>query len=189
MTSGGNSSPARIRQLRRGALLASAFGLVAAYVLFQLTRGEVSWAELAKVDPKMLALALSLVVFTWVVDGLRMKVLVQALGGRLSLGRAVRVAILGTFVSNVTPFDSGGEPFQAYLLSSPDFTPGQASAVVAVKTVLNVFARVSLAHRPVALLWQWPDGAWRLLPPWLTRRAGILVSLGVFAFVLLHHPA
>ena len=87
MTSGGNSSPARIRQLRRGALLASAFGLVPAYVLFQLTRGEVSWAELAKVDPKMLALALSLVVFTWVVDGLRMKVLVQALGGRLSLGR------------------------------------------------------------------------------------------------------
>ena len=186
MTSGGNSSPARIRQLRCGALLASAFGLVAAYVLFQLTRGEVSWAELAKVDPKMLALALSLVVFTWVVDGLRMKVLVQALGGRLSLGRAVRVAILGTFVSNVTPFDSGGEPFQAYLLSSPDFTPGQASAVVAVKTVLNVFARVSLGlTASVALLWQWPDGAWRLSPALAVAcGAGILVSLGVFAFVL-----
>jgi uncharacterized protein (TIRG00374 family) len=109
-----------------------------------LTGGKDAWPSLSRLNPVIVSISICLVVLNWLFDALRMKVLVHALGGRLSLLGGMRISVLGAFVSNVTPFDSGGEPLQAYLLSDKGITVGQSSAVIAVKTILNAFARLCL---------------------------------------------
>lgn len=134
----------RPAQLARGATLAVALSLLGLFLLLRLTGGRAAWPSLARLNPALVALSIGLVVVNWLFDALRMVVLVHALGGRLRLLSAMRISVLGAFVANVTPFDSGGEPLQAYLLTDKGITVGQSSAVIAVKTILNAFARLCL---------------------------------------------
>ena len=92
----------------------------------------------------MLGVACGLVVITWLLDSLRMRALIRSLGGDLSVLGGMRISIMGAFVSSVTPFDSGGEPVQAYLLTEIGLNAGQSSAVIAVKTLCNALARFTL---------------------------------------------
>lgn len=134
----------RPSQLARGATIAIGLSLLGLFLLLRLTGGREAWPSLSRLSPAMLALSVGLVVLNWLLDAVRMMVLVHALGGHLSLFSGMRISVLGAFVSNVTPFDSGGEPLQAYLLSDKGITVGQSSAVIAVKTILNAFARLCL---------------------------------------------
>lgn len=134
----------RPAQLVRGAALAVALSLLGLFLLLRLTGGRQAWPILARLNPTLVALSIALVIANWLFDALRMVVLVHALGGRLRLLSAMRISVLGAFVANVTPFDSGGEPLQAYLLADKGITVGQSTAVIAVKTILNAFARLCL---------------------------------------------
>ena len=179
-----NSAARRSAQIRRGALLAVVFSLLASVVLLKLNGGQNALRQLARVDLGILAVGLALVILTWIMDGLRMKILVQALGGRLGIVRATRISVMGAFVSNVTPFDSGGEPFQVYLLSSPDFSTGQATAVVAVKTIINALARVILGMMAGTVL-LFSGGTWSLSNPLkVAVISGICMYVGIFGIFL-----
>lgn len=188
MGRGGNSgnrrAVGRTSQVRRGALLAVLFSLIASLVLIKLNGGENTLRQLAEIDLAVLAAGLALVVLTWIIDGFRMKVLVQALGGRLGIVRATRISVLGAFISNVTPFDSGGEPFQVYLLTSPDFSTGQATAVVAVKTIINALARVILGMMAGAIL-LFSGSTWSLSSPLrVAVISGISIYVSIFGVFL-----
>lgn len=176
-----NQGTRRSNQLRRGALAAVAFSLIGMVALFRFSGGRNAWRELAKIDVRVLLIACGLVLLTWVIDAVRMKVLVSSLGGHLSLARGIRISILGAFVSNVTPFDSGGEPFQIYLLTSSDLTAGQSSAVVAVKTILNALARVTLGLAAVVMLLT-TSSQWSLPTPVnIAMATGILIYVAIFS--------
>jgi len=182
--SSGDAGVRRPSHIRRGAVLAVAISLLASLVLLKLNGGQNALRQLAKVDWRMFALGLALVMLTWVLDGVRMKVLVQALGGRLDIVKATRVSVLGAFVASVTPFDSGGEPFQVYLLTAPDFPMGQATAVVAVKTIINALARVMLGMMAAAMLLL-SNSSWSLSGPLrVAIVTGISIYVGIFGAFL-----
>ncbi|MEA4884981.1 MAG: flippase-like domain-containing protein [Clostridia bacterium] len=141
---GGDGASKRPNQLKRGAAAAVGFSMLALFILMRLAGGREAWPSFARVNPIMLGICLGLMVLNWVFDSMRMVILVRSLGGRLSIWSGMRISILGAFVSNVTPFDSGGEPVQAYLLMDKGITVGQSSAVIAVKTIMNAFARMML---------------------------------------------
>lgn len=137
----GRKQPA---QLLKGAAAAVLLSLVGLFVLLRVTGGREAWPSLARLNPAFVGIGLALVVVSWLCDAMRMRVLVHALGGHLPLLAGLRISVLGAFVANVTPFDTGGEPVQAYLLTDNGITVGQSSAVIAVKTLLNAFARLCL---------------------------------------------
>ncbi|NMB46238.1 MAG: flippase-like domain-containing protein [Firmicutes bacterium] len=172
-------------QLRRSALLGVAFSILGLYVVLQITGGHHSWAELARLDPAMLSIACGLVVLTWLIDSLRMKFLIRSLGGDLSIPHGMRISILGAFVSNVTPFDSGGEPMQAYLLTEKGLTAGQSTAIIATKTICNAFARFTLGL--AASIWLFCFADFWSIPKamYVILAFGIILYFVVFALSLI----
>jgi uncharacterized protein (TIRG00374 family) len=178
---GGAGRPA---QLKRGAFVAIGFSLLGLYTLVKISGGHRAWRDLARIDPVMLGIALCLVVLTWLLDSLRMRALARSLGGDLGIMEGMRISVLGAFVSNVTPFDTGGEPLQAYLLTSKGLTAGQSTAVVAVKAIMNAFARVSLGFAASAALlfsrteWSLPMGMNVALA------VGVTMYVAIFLFSL-----
>jgi Uncharacterised protein family (UPF0104). len=96
-----------------GAVLVSALAI---FLIMRLTGGREGWSSLFRVDRVSLATAGLLVVVGWILEAARIETLVRALGGKLGFTSALRIALAGAFVACVTPFDTGGEPLQVYLL-------------------------------------------------------------------------
>lgn len=87
-------------------------------------------ASLRSAEPAWLALALGLLVLSWVADALRYLVLGRGLGYRLNLPVLVGVIMMGNFMTLSTPFLAGGVPAVVYVLHREGLAPGQASAIV-----------------------------------------------------------
>ncbi|HPZ12827.1 MAG TPA: lysylphosphatidylglycerol synthase transmembrane domain-containing protein [Bacillota bacterium] len=177
-------------QLRRSALIGVVFSVLGLYVVLQFTGGRTSWKEFAQIDPAMLAIACGLVIVTWLFDSLRMRALIRSLGGDLDILTGMRISIMGAFVSNVTPFDSGGEPMQAYLLTAKGLNAGQSTAVIAVKTICNALARFTLGI--AASIWLFGFADFWSIPKamYVLLAIGIILYFVVFAFslYLIFHP-
>ncbi|MEW5866385.1 MAG: flippase-like domain-containing protein [Bacillota bacterium] len=136
--------PRSTKSLVRGAAGAVLFSTFVIFILMRLTgRGE-GWASLFKVNRACLAIAGGLVVAGWVLEAVRIETLTRAIGGRLGFWSALRITLAGAFAACVTPFDTGGEPLQVYLLHRLGFGAGESTAVIAVKTIISSLARLFL---------------------------------------------
>ncbi|MFW6281998.1 MAG: lysylphosphatidylglycerol synthase transmembrane domain-containing protein [bacterium] len=75
---------------------------------------------------------------SWVVAGLRIKFLVDSIGHKISLKKCMLIFLEARFVSHVTPFATGGGPFQIYFLKKVGLDTAEASTVVLIQFVLRV---------------------------------------------------
>ncbi len=75
-------------RLVRGLIIALILGTVALLVVFKISGVNVTWSDLMRIDPIVVAVALALVAATWVFDSLRMSALVRAMGENLGFGAA-----------------------------------------------------------------------------------------------------
>lgn len=162
--------------MARGALVGIVFGVLGLYVVLRLTESHVSWMELAKIEPIILITACGLMLLVRLIDSLRMSLLTRSLGGNLSVLNGIRISILGTFVSNTTPFSSGGGPMQVYLLTDSGLSPGQSTAVLATRTLCNTFARFTLGL--VVSIWLFCFAE----PLQLPRVMHVILKMGVIIY-------
>lgn len=133
------------RSTIRGVATALLLSLIALLIILRLTKGHEFLPDLFRIKPYALAWATGLVALGWVLDAVRLMVLVLALGGRLGFWRAMKICLIGAFVSGVTPFDTGGEPLQIYLLHLEGMSPGTSTAIITLKSLLSSFARLCLS--------------------------------------------
>lgn len=186
---GGDSGKMDAR-LVRGLIIALILGTVALLVVFKISGVNVTWSDLMRIDPIVVAVALALVAATWVFDSLRMSALVRAMGENLGFWSGIRVAITGVFVASLMPFNAGGEPMQIYLLRNEGLSMGQASAVVAVKTFCNALAKVIVAF--TASSWIVLSGiGWRVpsqMKVVLLTAYSLYVAFFLFALFLMADP-
>lgn len=185
-----NNSRGNLRRFRRSAFIGLAFSLLGMYVVIQFTEGHQSWRDIARLEPAILAAAGGLVILSWLFDCLRMVYLSSSLGANLTILQGMRIAIIGAFASNITPFDSGGEPVQAYLLTDTGLTAGQSTAVIATKTLCNGLARFTLGLGASVWLLLFAD-YWRMTKVLYSLLSlGIALYFAVFAlsFYLIFHP-
>lgn len=75
----------------------------------------------------------------WLFAGLRLKLLVSTIGDYISLFDSIIVYLGGSFVSFVTPFASGGGPYQVYFLHKKGVNIGKSSTVIVIQFVLRLF--------------------------------------------------
>ncbi|HHY46331.1 MAG TPA: flippase-like domain-containing protein [Firmicutes bacterium] len=133
-----------LANLKKGALAAVLLSFLAIMVILKLTMGPEFMPTLFKINPTYLGAAGALVVAGWGIEALRIRLLVRALGGHLRFMRALKIALIGAFAAAVTPFDTGGEPFQVYMLQDAGITLGESTAVVAIKVLSSALARLVL---------------------------------------------
>jgi len=132
------------RRLIRGAFVAIGLSAAGLATLVYATGGRQLLPALARLDPRAIGFAVGLMGLYWACDAGRMMALSAALGGDLRALHSLRVSLVGAAAANLTPFNSGGEALQAFLLSRCGLTIGEATAIVAVKTFFNAVARLFL---------------------------------------------
>lgn len=165
----------RFRDLLAAVVL-SVLGLLA---VVRFTDGGLGLSALQRIRLPYILACLGLVILDWMLEAWRLMLLSRALGEGLSAGAALRTVFQGTFFARITPFTSGGEPFQIYALNRDGVSLGHATAVIAMKSLLNGTARLCLA---IAL------PAWVLLTAhgWeLGHLASAALTVGIAVYLVL----
>lgn len=110
--------------------------LVSVYLLVRtLDLNELT--QMRRIKPFYLFLSFLLMFSMWLVQGIKMKVLARALDENISLKEGIKNYLSGAFVSNVTPFASGGGPVQALFLHQLGMSFGKASSIIIVQWVMR----------------------------------------------------
>ncbi|MDD4188801.1 MAG: lysylphosphatidylglycerol synthase transmembrane domain-containing protein [Eubacteriales bacterium] len=82
-----------------------------------------------------LVVALSFMAAYWLLDALNLHMLVKVCDKKHSFKEALVNTMVGAFFLGVTPFSSGGQPAQIYLLSKSGLGPGVSTSVIITKTM------------------------------------------------------
>lgn len=99
---------------------------------------------------KLLICAAALVVLTWFLDAFKFMTLARAAGEKLSLRCTLSVVWINYFGSAITPMQSGGGPFQIYLLYRNGVSVGKSIAITLVRTLEVLFLLAMIA--PFAMI-------------------------------------
>lgn len=83
----------------------------------------------------LLALCI-LFIFYFLLDALRFLYILKTLQINVSLGYIIKLTFINFFVSNITPFATGGGFAQIYFLNKKDISLGDATAATTIKTLL-----------------------------------------------------
>lgn len=108
---------ATLAGLGRRVAATAALGLTVTGILLALTWGPGTYQALAALDPRTLALALTLAVASWVINALRAWLAAVTMGHPVSFRVAFRAVMAGAFASGVTPFAGGGGVVEAWVLA------------------------------------------------------------------------
>lgn len=127
------------RLLRWGLVVFIGVSLAGFAAAFLITQDwTASMQGLVRFQPWWVIPALAVPLFDWLGGGLRLKVLLLALGERLSLFRCAQIAAVTSGTAWLTPSGSGGGPAQLYGLTRSGISLGRAGAVNAVVFLANV---------------------------------------------------
>lgn len=159
-------------------------------VVFRMSGSRIAWWELHEVSGTVIGAALGLVVASWASDSARISVLARAIGVDVGFWSGLRISITGHFVANLMPFNAGGEPVQIYMLKQEGMGLGEASAVIAMRTMCNAVARVTVALITLALInvagvgWHVP----RQMKAAMMTGFGLYLTIFSFSMLLVADP-
>lgn len=111
--------------------------IVSIAVILIFTLDKTTVAVIREIKPEYLLAALVIHIFSFVVWGMRVKVMTSALGHKINLLRTSEIVASGTFVAALTPSSIGGEPLRIHLLRRDKMPLGQATAVVMSERLLD----------------------------------------------------
>lgn len=95
---------------------------------------------LANTDSKYLILAISMMIGDWLVDGLILNTITKTVYGSINYFSSLRIAIIGQYCSAITPFSTGGQPVQVYLMSKESISVPKGSLILFNKFIIYQMA-------------------------------------------------
>jgi uncharacterized protein (TIRG00374 family) len=106
-------------------------------VILILTLDKNTVAVIREIRPEYILAAFVIHIFSFVVWGMRVRVMSSTLGHKINLLKASEIVVSGTFVAALTPSSIGGEPFRIHLLRQDKLPLGQATAIVVTERLLD----------------------------------------------------
>ena len=98
---------------------------------------------LTTLKPQWLALVILSAVASWFMEGWSLNILCRHLKRGWDYGRSFLVGMTGLLYGALTPFSSGGQPMQIYMMSNMGIDAGTAGSIVAVKTLIYQIVMVA----------------------------------------------
>ena len=116
-------------------------------------------------------------------DGMNYWVYLRKQGFRISLGRAIHVALIGFYYSNITPSAAGGQPMQVNSMRKAGIPVGYGTMAVTIRFITNQFM---ISFLSLLLFFMNRDFVYEQLGGaiWFVR-FGWLINLGSVPLVLL----
>lgn len=134
---------------KKGLYLSLSFSLITLIVIFYFTTCEETWVSLKSIKPVFLMFALLATMFSWIIEGLRLKCIVRALeeSKNISLFNCIKVFLTTLFFAGITPMALGEWPALIYYLHRSDLSLAESTAAMMIRTVLTklMFMVVSAA--------------------------------------------
>ena len=117
----------------------------AIFIIVILTKGDGFFGIFFEIKPFYLVFAFLMVGFSWVLESLIILLSLKLVNKKILLKEAINLAIIGNFFSAVTPFQTGGQPFQMYLLNKNfNVEYGKSALIFLIKEILAFIVRISL---------------------------------------------
>ncbi|MCD2491843.1 flippase-like domain-containing protein [Lacrimispora sp. NSJ-141] len=107
--------------------------LLTAATVFVLLRGyRISdlWEALSQADGRWLLLGLSCMVFFVTCEAVNIRMIMGALGKKVSFRNCEQYAFIGFYFSSITPSSSGGQPMQVYYMKKDRISIADSSAAI-----------------------------------------------------------
>jgi hypothetical protein len=79
------------------------------------------------------------IISIYLLDGLKLKVMTQSLGYKISFFNSVYICVSGMFLSFITPFSIGGQPYQIYYMNKNNINSEDATNIIFTRTVISLF--------------------------------------------------
>ncbi len=73
----------------------------------------------------------------WFLDGMILHTIASAMSERQPVRNTMKVTMIGQFFNCLTPFGSGGQPVQIYLMAKDGVNTGHAASIVIIKSLLH----------------------------------------------------
>lgn len=124
-----------------------AFGI---YIMVQLAMtvgdGEIKSLEsiIANANWTFVILTIAILAVAIAADSMKYALVTDTVIGKANVKTSTKVALLGKYYDNITPFSSGGQPMQIYYLHKKGYTAGQSTAIIMIKYFANMFAWVTM---------------------------------------------
>jgi uncharacterized protein (TIRG00374 family) len=122
--------------LKKGIILFLLLSLAVSASILVFSVDASSFDVFKRADGKKILLAFALVVCLWGLDASKMKLLVRASGGKITFRQALELTWINYFGSAITPMQSGGGPFQMYVMYQDGISVGQTVAITLIRTIL-----------------------------------------------------
>lgn len=124
---------------KKGLGVSLSLSVAAALFIFFRNFDENTWENLLKIKVEYLFAAAGLVLLLWLLEGLRIGLLVKTLHSdkRLALWDTIQVFLMTFFFASVTPFASGEWPAHIYALKRRGLSLGESSAVTATRALIT----------------------------------------------------
>ncbi len=158
--------------LRKWLAISLIFSIVSILILlaYTITPGQLN--SLIQIHPAFLACALIFQFCSWLVWGARMKIMAEAIGGKIPFKKSVGIVLSNLFAASITPGHAGGEVTRIQLLRDYNLSAGDASAVVLGERMLDALFLGIAA--PVGFL---------LFTRYVQISQGLIVLFGIAAVV------
>ncbi len=139
-----------MERLKKLFIISLIISIIVLVLVTVFTIGPDTLPILQRMEPVYLLAAVALHIVSYIIWGLRMKVMTEALGYRIGIKDATEIVIANLFAASVTPSMAGGEPVRIHMLNrNANVRVGDASAVVIGERVLD--ALLLLIATPFAL--------------------------------------
>lgn len=92
------------------------------------------------IDWSILLPAIAVLVIGMMIDVMKYQLVCNTVVGKARLRTSIKVAIVGKYYDNVTPFHTGGQPMQMIYLHKKGYSVGDASAIITAKYLANTMA-------------------------------------------------
>ncbi len=148
---------------------------------------------LQRIDYKMFGILLGAILLYILVESGKYAFLLKKYTGKFRMRTAVKTMFIGKYYDGITPFNTGGQPFQIYYLhKKSDIPHGPASAIPVLRyivyiTILTALTIVLLAIAP-SLLESTPVTRTMLILSWISLVVNASLPVMVIMFSLFPRP-
>ncbi|MGB9843139.1 MAG: lysylphosphatidylglycerol synthase transmembrane domain-containing protein [Caldisericia bacterium] len=133
------------KSIGKNILLSFSLTILIVFILIIASKGGNIIEALFEIKPIFLIMAFALVGFSWLLEAFQIIYCARLLSIDVSKREAINLALIGNFFSAVTPFSTGGQPFQMYLLNrNSNVEYGKSAFFLLVKEIIAFVVRISL---------------------------------------------
>ena len=172
------------KKIIRGLIISLTIGVAVFLLVFLLTIDKNTIKSLYLMKESYLVLAAVAIFLAFLVEGLRIQAVAQAIGEKIGFWESVKIFYISFFIGGITPYFSGSIPVQIALFTKNGISIGKATMISTVRPIIKTI--IFLVVTPILFFYFRESVEEYELLSWFLLVAAMFFSLlTVFLFIII----